>query len=466
MTPTDEQAAILDAVKSTTSSIMIQAYAGTGKSATLRLIDDADETRPKLYLVFNKRNATEAEGKFADTTTVRTFNSIGHRIWTDYCSSRPKLNPKKLSDIFRAIVDDAPKSDRTEIWQVYDLVMQGVNNARSLGYIPTTHQYANRSLIDARVLYKSLDESPSQFVKELIDQALLESIRQAFSGVIDFADQCYMPALFGGNYPRFPVVMVDEYQDLSPVQHEIIRKLAKRSRLIGVGDVAQSIYGFRGAKIEGMDDAIREYSMQTFTLSVSFRCPSEIVHNVQWRVPNFKASRIGGKVIDLGSTHTVVDGAAVICRNNAPLFKHALNQLANGRSVDVSGTNMGAQIIRQMTKLGPDSMTQAQALSSIDQWESEKLENESKTAKEMADCMRVFARTASTLGGAIAYAKHLFAQTGTIQYLTGHKSKGLEFDHVYHLDREILKHDGQDPNVHYVIDTRAKETLSYINGAT
>jgi hypothetical protein len=48
----------------------------------------------------------------------------------------------------------------------------------------------------------------------LIDSVLTDSIRLAYEGQIDFDDQIYMPTLFGGTFPRFPLVMVDEAQDL------------------------------------------------------------------------------------------------------------------------------------------------------------------------------------------------------------------------------------------------------------
>ena len=84
-------------------------------------------------------------------------------------------------------------------------------------------------------------------------------------------------------------------------------------------------------------------------------------------------------------------------------------------------------------------------------------------ARDTAECMRVFARHGKTLGGAIAYAKHIFeASGGTIHFMSGHRAKGLEFDSVYHLNSEDIRPGGQEQNIHYVIDTRPKERLTYI----
>ena len=77
--------------------------------------------------------------------------------------------------------------------------------------------------------------------------------------------------------------------------------------------------------------------------------------------------------------------------------------------------------------------------------------------------MRVFASHGSTLGTAIAYAEHLFAQRGTIRLLTGHKAKGLEFPTVFHLDPWLCRDEEQDLNLRYVIQTRAMESYYEID---
>lgn len=107
-------------------------------------------------------------------------------------------------------------------------------------------------------------------------------------------------------------------------------------------------------------------------------------------------------------------------------------------------------------------MTQAETLSAIDLWLEEKLARESKTAPDLAECMRVFASHASTLSSAIAYAEHLFSQRGSVHFSTGHKAKGLEWDTVYHLNSFLCGGDEQDSNLRYVIDTRSKDKLFMI----
>lgn len=77
--------------------------------------------------------------------------------------------------------------------------------------------------------------------------------------------------------------------------------------------------------------------------------------------------------------------------------------------------------------------------------------------------MLVFAHHGRSLGEAIAYAEHLFRQKGTIQLLTGHKAKGLEWNTVFHLDPFLIKDGEQELNLRYVISTRAMNELYEID---
>lgn len=457
--PTDEQLNILDLGR-TKDNLLINAYAGTGKTTTLEMLEGVVKEKPILYLVFNKRNADEAAKRMASTTTVRTLNSLGHRIWAAKCAGKITLDSKKTNTIFRSIVDEVKKKDQAQVlWNSYYEVSQGVALAKALGYIPEGVVKSECRLLDQAAFHSFLDEAPDDLVSGLIDEVLRRSIVSGFAGNIDFNDQIYLPALFGGTYPQFPLVLVDEAQDLSPVNHAMLDKLCGRSRLIAVGDPFQNIYGFRGAKAGSMSDLGQRYKTVSATLSVSFRCPQAIVENARWRVPNFQWIKPGGHVETLEALlpASLPEHCTIICRNNAPLLSTAFKLLAFGRSVNVSGSDIGPRLVNQMKKLGPEDLTSTQAALAADDWLAEKLDRESKTAPDMHACMKVFLEHGRTLGEAITYAEHLFAQTGTIRLTTGHKAKGLEWDTVYHLDEHLLGPDEQNLNLRYVIQTRSKD---------
>ena len=467
MQPTKEQQDILDQITaSPTTNLMINALAGTGKSATLKMIDRIHPTTPALYLVFAKRNQLEAvaaqkAGEFASTTRIKTFNGLGHGIWSKAIAHKITLDKDKTRNAWRALIDDLTRAEQSELWPHYSVVMDGVEKAKSLGYVPPAVKFKHTGLIDRHHLHLAMDERPTDHAAEIIDDILQVSISKAYAGIIDFNDQIYMPALFGGAYPRFPRIMVDEYQDQSPVNHALLARLVK-GNIIGVGDPNQNIYGFRGAKSGGMASAVERYLMCELPLSVSFRCPSAIVEAARWRVPHFQWSNVGGSVETAEQFHGADfgDGSTIICRNNAPLLRLAFKLISNGRSVNVMGSELGPRLVNIMKKLGDTSIPQRQVLINIESWRETKLAAGSKSAPDLADCMRVFAEHGDSLGQAISYAEHLFAQKGTISLLTGHKSKGLEFDDVYWLDPDLVDiTTEQDANLAYVITTRSKNKL-------
>lgn len=78
---------------------------------------------------------------------------------------------------------------------------------------------------------------------------------------------------------QFRYIMVDEFQDISPIQYEIIRLLAApENNLFVVGDDDQSIYGFRGASPDCMKRFLADFPQTAqILLDVNFRCHKEIV---------------------------------------------------------------------------------------------------------------------------------------------------------------------------------------------
>jgi superfamily I DNA/RNA helicase len=466
-TPTDEQLSIISYTEGSDENLLVNALAGTGKTTTLDLIQAASPQQPVLCLAFNKRIAEEMAKRFASTTTVRTFNSLGHRVWAS-AVGKVSLDPKKTQAIFKDEISSLTKEDRQEASDLYFEVIAAVSLAKSLGYVPEGKFPTANRLITTESFYASLDEKPSKTVRSLVDTILFRSIKASYDGLIDFNDQVYMSALFGGTFPRFPHVLVDEAQDLSPVNHTMLDKLAK-GRITVVGDRWQSIYGFRGAFTDGIESLKTRFSMSEAALTTTFRCPKAIVEHAQWRVPDYKWVKDGGQVETLSrlSTCDIPEGATFICRNNAPLFRLAFRLLSAKRSVSVAGSDVGPRVINLLRKIGADRDTKADLEFKIDAWLEEKLEkaqNNVKYLHDMADCMKVFAGFGSTLASSIAYAEDLFRRQGTILLTTGHKAKGLEWDTVYILDEWLIgKEDDQEKNLRYVCQTRAKERLFYID---
>jgi superfamily I DNA/RNA helicase len=78
---------------------------------------------------------------------------------------------------------------------------------------------------------------------------------------------------------KYPIIAVDEYQDLGSALHRMILGLCFKVgiRLFAVGDVDQSIYGFTGASPVMLDQLSKRDDVETVRLRLNYRCGSKIV---------------------------------------------------------------------------------------------------------------------------------------------------------------------------------------------
>jgi superfamily I DNA/RNA helicase len=474
-TPTDEQVAIVEAATQTTDNLLISALAGAAKSSTLELIAWAMPKVDMLYLAFNKNTADEMKakqdkGKLPPNFTAQTLNSLGHRAWASAIGRRLTLQKDKCGEILKGLIDDLPSEERTAAWESYGTLLRMVSHAKGAGHVPDSiaEMRKNTRLMSDEQLIDSLDEILSPLERDLLLRTLRQSMDLAFEGTVDFNDQLLMPTVFRASFPPINLILVDESQDLSLLNHAMLQKLFRR-RIIAVGDQNQAIYAFRGAHEEGMAELKARFSMRELTLSTTFRCPPAIVEHVRWRAPHIQAwsgHPFPGEVRRplAWSLSDIPEGAAVICRNNAPLFGLAVALLKSGRYPKLWGNDIGAGLLKVMQKFGPGTLTQAQAQTKLREWraaQEKRVKNKSALADKVS-CIAVFLDAGPTLGDAIAYAEHIFRSQGKINLMTGHKSKGHEFDHVFFLEEHLLRDEGQDLNLRYVICTRAKQTLTYI----
>lgn len=477
--PTPEQQAILDAASGSRSNLIIEALAGAAKTTTLTMIAERLGSTPTLAIAFNKRIAEEMGRRFPSNVKSATLNSVGHRAWGEQIRRRLILNKDKTYDNFKEIIDELKNrkdfEERSRLFSMQGDILKAVRLAKTWGYNPYEQgkTLITREEFEHRIEHSAIDEDVDLGV---VHDLLVKGITQAYHGVIDFDDQIYMPTLFGGIWPQFPLVMIDEAQDLSSINHAMLDRLV-RQRLIAVGDPYQSIYGFRGAQSGSMEVLAKEYSMEKFPLSVSFRCPKSVILKARSRAPHMQWPEwaIEGEVnrLDKWNAASIPDGAAIICRNNAPLMHIALELLKDGRGVKMVGNDLGPQLIKLLKKLGPETMTREEVLAAIEGWKTERMKKGKnvESINDKAECLAVFANFGDTLAAAIAYAEHIFSSHGPIELLSGHKSKGLEWDVVYHLDpwripgkfAESDEDREQEANVRYVIETRAKQVLNLVN---
>ncbi len=478
-TPTPEQSLIIEAARTTSDNLIINALAGAAKTTTLEMICHAITGIPILSLAFNKRIADEMAKRLPSHVEVRTLNALGHRVWAQATNKRLIVKFDKMHSIVRSIIDELPRSAREEAYDDIADTLRWLRYAKRDGYIPLQWIGIGHAITERQAWYDQYDEEPTKLQQDIIEQAMTASIRNAYAGEIDFDDQIYMPVCFGGSWPKFPLVLCDEVQDLSPINHVMLEKLVHQ-RVIVVGDPWQSIYGFRGSVSNGMEALRVKFNMRELTLSTTFRVPKAGVERAWFRVPHMRAPEWASdghvEVLAEWESRAISDYSAIICRNNAPLFSCALRLIKSGRAIKLVGMDIGPGLVRVMKKLGPPSLASRGIEDALEIWLKREIAHakRAETVYERYECLRVLAcrEDCRDLGQAIAFAEALFKQDGPIQLLSGHKAKGLEWNTVYHLDpwripskfaKEGTEEWEQEMNVRYVIETRFKENLFLMN---
>lgn len=87
---------------------------------------------------------------------------------------------------------------------------------------------------------------------------------------------------------KFQYILIDEFQDINPIQYDIIRLLAApENNIFAVGDDDQSVYSFRGAAPDLMRKFTQEYNgTKIITLDINYRCSGKIVEASQRLIQN------------------------------------------------------------------------------------------------------------------------------------------------------------------------------------
>lgn len=108
------------------------------------------------------------------------------------------------------------------------------------------------------------------------------------SGLVDFSELLLRSYELWDTHPeilmhyqeRFKHILVDEFQDTNWIQYQWLKKLAgQNAKLMMVGDDDQSIYSWRGAKVENLRRFVRDFSnVTTIRLEQNYRSTATILH--------------------------------------------------------------------------------------------------------------------------------------------------------------------------------------------
>ena len=239
----------------------------------------------------------------------------------------------------RVLAENPPPFVPGETPQKHDLA----GLAESFGYLADLPYGSARKTKPYDSVVESLAAvAPLPILAELADLYQAEKRRQ---GLIEFSDQVSLALqvcqrverVVAGYRDQYRIVLLDEYQDTSVLQTELLSTLFAHHPVMAVGDPHQSIYGWRGASSANllgfsMDFAnLANRDAPTMSLSYTWRNPSAVLdvanalvsplsaalhakpNGIQVDTLKVPAGKEAGRV-DAAVTETLAEEAALVAR--------------------------------------------------------------------------------------------------------------------------------------------------------
>ena len=303
-----------EAVINTEGPALVIAGAGAGKTRVLtyriaHLLHKGIPARKILSLTFTNKAAREMKERIAGIVSpdvarylwMGTFHSIFARILRiegERLGYKPNFTIYDSADsksLIRSIIKEMNLDD----------------NIYKPGVICARISAAKNNLLTASMY--SADSSVQEYDRAC-RMPLLHEVYKAYAmrcyraNAMDFDDLLMNTNILLRDFPevlehyqnKFQYILVDEYQDTNYAQYLILKKLAAvHHNLCVVGDDAQSIYSFRGARIENILEFRNDYSScRLFKLEQNYRSTRTIVEAANTIIAN-NEGQIQKKVFSL-----------------------------------------------------------------------------------------------------------------------------------------------------------------------
>jgi DNA helicase-2/ATP-dependent DNA helicase PcrA len=479
------------------------AVAGSGKTTTL--VEGSKYLpagKSAVFVAFGRQNVRDLEARLEGRMECKTVHKSGFQAVRAVIK-----NAKVKKDKYREICEPLAAGYHNKLFVASKMreedgcpklvdVMQALEAA--VGYCQNCLIDPSESDAFVKMCEHYGLEVPMQdyaALAELVETALITGLEQAQrkrQPIVSFTDMLWLPCLLELELEQYDFVFVDECQDLSAAQLEIVLKMLKADgRIVTVGDPNQAIFGFAGADAESWKKIGQRTKAKKFDLDVCYRCPREVVELAQTIVPHIKwrDSAKPGKVERISEPAAIAlfaEGDMIICRLTAPLVKLTLQLIAARKPARLRGSEIGKQLTGMVRAVadqrGFDFADFPKWLETFAEKRTEKLakikgtEGRIQALEDRADALReaYLGFDAENVKQFCKSIEGLFDdERPGIVLSTVHRAKGLEAPRVFIHRPEKLPlvrakqqkwEVEQERNLTYVAYTRAKSELYFIEG--
>lgn len=348
-TPTEEQRAAL-ALYATGASMVIEAGAGTGKTATLKMLAEATPAKRIQYVAFNRAIVDEAKAKFPANVSANTAHSLAFRaVGTRYSH---RLNSGRMtSDQIARILHLDPIA--VTVGTERKMLAAGFLAGRVMAAVGRFCQSADLTIERRHFPYIDGIDLPDDKGRRTfanndeVAARLLPVARDAWAdllrtdGQLRFGHDHYLK-MWQLEGPRIAadVILFDEAQDANPVMAAIVAA-QEHAQVVYVGDSQQAIYEFTGAvnTLAALDTEHRVFLTQSFRFGEAI---ANQANDVLAMIPGAELRLVGTPSIPSTLGMGVRDDA-ILCRTNATAVESVLTLQDQGRRPHLVGG--GAEVV-------------------------------------------------------------------------------------------------------------------------
>lgn len=473
------QRTIFSDAASGTGHTIVLAVPGSGKSTTIveSLYHIPEEFRTNnrtLYVAFNASIAAHLDSQVPAGVRALTFHKLGFETVRNNLNCIGAHSVDSKGELGQQLaVEEVGNHDDTE--KLRENLVMATDLAKT-----TLCESLND--IEELILEHGLDTgalNSMTFAGHVL--SMMDKTRQPrkLNGrhCISFADMLWLPHVndwFPSQYDR---IFVDEAQDLSPARTSlIIKAMSDNCRLCATGDVNQAIFSFAGATSSIIDKLRKQLRAKALPLSVSYRCPKQIVELAKIINPRIMAANdaANGVIENINSANLydkIVPGAAILSRTNYPLVTIALGLTRRGIKSNIMGKDLGNRLQWRVSSCWkpndvPHLIRQTNA------WKEEisailKSKNRpTHRIEDEAECILRFAQDSNTITEVQSKISRFFRDVPEqVKLSSTHKAKGLEWNDVYLLEQTYHPdRNKEEQNLWYVAITRSKQRLVIVNG--
>jgi len=495
-TPNEHQIDIEKAFIERLNWLLLNARAGTGKTTTLlNLLPLIPKNKKVIFCAFNKSIQLELKDKCPSWVEVKTLHGKGAEICYH---AFPKIKDhKKKVDPNKTLAYLDKKFNSQEGEEHLDQVLGTERESTQFIYkinIVNIYNYMRLNLVmDLEGVESLVDRYGIILLADEVYQAMeLYSFFQTASPQnMDFTDMLWLPYIKKVKTEEYDYVFVDECQDLSRVQIELVLKFAgSKGRVVFCGDPKQQLYAFASADIESWNRISSFPNIETLPLGYNYRCGLTIIQEAKTLVPEIEAGLTHDGIVRRdGTIDEIKKGDFVLCRNNAPLVPVYIELIKKKIPCVIKGAEVGQDLInlcKRVSKGKIHSPTQIvlTGLYAIYSAELSKMTQRGvpmpqKSTKLIALLEKIkIVKTVigefkpRDISGLIRELEEIFSDKieNKAVLSTIHKSKGLENPRVFFYLPQLLpspfatkewERQGEI-NLKYVAITRAKNELIYI----